>query len=151
MNAPKVDKKIFIPSMFVIAIICVILAAIPAARDPATINKMLGVLTYKLTWLYLFFVFAIMVFLGWIAFSRYGRIKLGDTKPQFSTLSWISMIFCASIGSSILYWGSVEWAYYYMSPPFRIEPFLLKLRNGLLLMGCFTGESVGGRHTACPG
>ena len=32
------------------------------------------------------------------------------------------MLFCAGIGSSILYWGIIEWAYYYDGPPFHIKP-----------------------------
>lgn len=32
------------------------------------------------------------------------------------------MLFCGGIGASILYWGCIEWAYYYQSPPFQLEP-----------------------------
>jgi BCCT family betaine/carnitine transporter len=31
------------------------------------------------------------------------------------------MLFCAGIGASILYWGTIEWAYYYQAPPFHVE------------------------------
>ncbi len=31
------------------------------------------------------------------------------------------MIFTASTGSSLLYWGTIEWIYYYQSPPFGAE------------------------------
>jgi glycine betaine transporter len=46
----------------------------------------------------------------WLAFSRYGRIKLGhdDDEPEFSTLSWLTMLFAAGMGVGLLYWGAAE-------------------------------------------
>lgn len=32
------------------------------------------------------------------------------------------MIFTAGIGGGIMYWGVIEWAYYYTEPPFGMEP-----------------------------
>lgn len=63
------------------------------------------------------------VFMLFVAFSDIGRISLGhpDEKPEFRTSSWAAMLFCAGIGASILYWGTIEWAYYYQAPPFQIE------------------------------
>jgi len=65
----------------------------------------------------------IFLFLIYVAFSKNGHIKLGDKgeEKEFSTFSWAAMLFCAGIGSSILYWGTIEWAYYFQSPPFEIE------------------------------
>lgn len=59
-----------------------------------------------------------------IIFSDIGQIKLGDPDeaPEFKTSSWAAMLFCGGIGASILYWGCIEWAYYYQSPPFQLEP-----------------------------
>lgn len=60
----------------------------------------------------------------YIVFSDIGQIKLGDPDeaPEFKTASWAAMLFCGGIGASILYWGAIEWAYYYQSPPFQLEP-----------------------------
>src|SRR5699024_784215 len=76
------------------------------------------------SWLYLWFAVAVAGLLIWLAFSRYGKIKFGDRddKPEFSTLSWISMIFTAGIGGGIMYWGVIEWGYYYNDPPMQAEP-----------------------------
>lgn len=73
--------------------------------------------------LYLALGFGAGIFMIFIAFSDIGRISLGhpDEKPEFSTFSWAAMLFCAGIGASILYWGTIEWAYYYQAPPFSIE------------------------------
>ncbi|KGX89535.1 BCCT family transporter [Pontibacillus marinus] len=66
-----------------------------------------------------------LAFLLWVAFSKYGRIQLSRTRgilPRFSNFSWIAMIFCAGVGSGVIYWGTIEWAYYYMNPPLGLMP-----------------------------
>lgn len=62
----------------------------------------------------------VFAFVLYIAFGKYGNVTLGKAsdKPEFNNFSWISMLFCAGIGSDILYWGVIEWAYYYQVPPY---------------------------------
>lgn len=45
-----------------------------------------------------------------LAISPAGTIKLGrdDDEPEFSTLSWLSMLFSAGMGVGLLYWGTAE-------------------------------------------
>lgn len=68
-------------------------------------------------------VLAVM-FVVYISFSDIGNIKLGrpEEEVEFKTTSWAAMMFCGGIGASILYWGIIEWAYYYQGPPFGVEP-----------------------------
>ncbi len=72
--------------------------------------------------IYLVYLFVVLVLLVALAFSKAGKIRLGEGPPQYGNLSWFSMLFCACIGSSILYWGMIEWAYYMQSPPFGLLP-----------------------------
>ncbi|STH65966.1 BCCT-family transporter [Escherichia coli] len=58
----------------------------------------------------------------YLATSKYGNIRLGEGKPEYSTLSWLFMFICAGLGSSTLYWGVAEWAYYYQTPGLNIAP-----------------------------
>lgn len=57
-----------------------------------------------------------------IACSRYGAIKLGEGKPEYSNISWIFMFICAGLGSATMYWAFMEWAYYYNTPGLNITP-----------------------------
>ena len=59
-----------------------------------------------------------LVFNLWLAFSKYEAIKMGKEKPDYSMFSWVAMMFCAAMGTSILYWSAVEWVYYLQWPPF---------------------------------
>jgi len=47
---------------------------------------------------------------GWLAVSRYGRIRLGneDDQPEFSTMSWLTMMFAAGMGVGLLFFGAAE-------------------------------------------
>lgn len=54
-----------------------------------------------------------------IAFSPLGNLRLGaaDSRPEFSTLSWISMLFAAGMGAGLLYWGVAEPITHFANPP----------------------------------
>ena len=46
----------------------------------------------------------------WLAISPYGNIKLGqdEDEPEFSTVSWLTMLFAAGMGVGLLYFGTAE-------------------------------------------
>jgi choline-glycine betaine transporter len=51
--------------------------------------------------------------------KKYGHIRLGgtDSRPKFSTFSWLAMLFTAGIGIGIVYFGINQPLYaYYLSP-----------------------------------
>ena len=81
-----------------------------------------GLVNYTLTaldWFYLLLCTFFVVFMLVMAFSKYGAIKLGgdDEQPEFSTGSWVAMLFAAGMGSGLLFWGVAEPIYHFMGPP----------------------------------
>jgi choline/carnitine/betaine transport len=54
-----------------------------------------------------------------IAFSRFGRIRLGadDADPEFGNLTWIAMMFSAGMGIGLMFYGVGEPLQHYVSPP----------------------------------
>jgi len=72
-------------------------------------------ITQNFTWLYIGTQDVWIIFILFIAFSKYGTLKLGkrDEQPEFSNLSWFAMLFACGIGSGIWYWGASEPIYYY--------------------------------------
>ena len=53
---------------------------------------------------------AYLVFVVGLAFSSYGKLKLGakDDTPDFSYGAWAGMLFSSGIGISLLYFGASE-------------------------------------------
>lgn len=53
----------------------------------------------------------------YIAFSKYGQIKLGDMeKPRYSSFRWGTMIFTSTMAADILFYSLCEWALYANEP-----------------------------------
>lgn len=53
----------------------------------------------------------------YMAFSRYGKIRLGDQdKPEYSTFKWGTMIFTSTMAADILFYSLCEWALYGNDP-----------------------------------
>ncbi|MEL7566220.1 MAG: BCCT family transporter [Dehalobacterium sp.] len=119
----RIDYQIFLPTLIVLLVICIPIAINPEAVGKV-VNTALEFLTGKFGWLFEFFVLGTFLFLLWLAFGRYGRVKLGrpDDKPEFSYFTWIAMLFCSGIGTSLLYWSIIEPIYYLQGPPIGIQP-----------------------------
>ncbi|MDE0310076.1 MAG: BCCT family transporter [Acidiferrobacterales bacterium] len=79
-----------------------------------------GFITTSLDWFYIGTVCAVLVSVMWLPFSRFGDIKLGkdEDTPDFSTWSWVSMLFSAGLGSGLLYWGVAEPLYHVQGNPY---------------------------------
>lgn len=123
MEKVKIDRIIFTSSILVILLVCVPLVLFPDdARG--VVNTTFSFITSQLCVVYLWAGIGCLGFLLWLSFSRHGSLVLGqkNEKPRFSLYSWVSMLFCAGVATGILYFGTIEWAYYYTAPPFGLEP-----------------------------
>lgn len=79
-----------------------------------------GWVARNLGWFYIFSVSALLIFLIGLAFSRYGNIRLGadDSRPDYSNLTWFTMLFAAGIGTILMFWGVAEPISHFAHPPF---------------------------------
>ena len=70
-------------------------------------------------WAFVLTASLFVVFVLWLAASRFGNIPLGKDgeKPAFKTWSWISMMFAAGMGIGLMFWGAAEPLYHYVNPP----------------------------------
>jgi len=70
-------------------------------------------------WLFVLAVNVFLIFAFWVAFSKFGNIRLGGrkAKPEFKRLSWFAMLFSAGMGIGILFWSVGEPVLHYVSPP----------------------------------
>ncbi|WP_276497494.1 BCCT family transporter [Pontibacter litorisediminis] len=75
--------------------------------------------TSNMGWLFILCVNLFVVFCFYVAFSRFGKIRLGgkDAKPEFSTSSWFAMLFSAGMGIGLLFWSIAEPINHFQTPP----------------------------------
>ena len=70
-------------------------------------------------WLFVLTASGFVVFVLWLALSKYGRIPLGrdDEEPEFSTVSWVAMMFSAGMGIGLMFYGVSEPITFFTSDP----------------------------------
>lgn len=84
-----------------------------------TISAVLSWVSSTFGWYYLLAATLYIVFVLFVASSRFGAIKLGpeQSKPEFSLLSWSAMLFAAGIGIDLMFFSVAEPVTQYMLPP----------------------------------
>ncbi|QXQ10625.1 BCCT family transporter [Paeniglutamicibacter sp. Y32M11] len=82
-------------------------------------NAALSWVTENTGWFFVSLASFFVIFVLWLALGRFGNIPLGrdGEKPEFRTISWISMMFSAGMGIGLVFYGVAEPLYHYVSPP----------------------------------
>ncbi len=115
-------------SVFIISVVIAVLIIIFGLVFSSELDKISGIVMSFISdnfgWLYILFVFFCILFLIWLAFGRYGKIRLGkdDDKPEYSNFSWFAMLFCGGTGIGLVFWSIAEPLSHYAAPPSRIQP-----------------------------
>lgn len=70
----------------------------------------------------------ILIFTLVLILSPFGKIRIGgkDVAPEYSTASWLAMLFAAGIGIGLMFWGVAEPAAYFTDwwgTPLNVEPY----------------------------
>ncbi len=70
-------------------------------------------------WVFILSSIGFVGFSIYLAFSRFGVIKLGaqDEEPEFSTISWVAMMFNAGMGIGLMFYGVAEPMSHMSDPP----------------------------------
>ena len=74
--------------------------------------------TERFSWMFGALAVAVALFMLVVGFGRTGGIRLGadDEEPEFSTASWVSMLFAAGLGIGLLFYGPLEPLTYFLDP-----------------------------------
>ncbi len=106
-------------------IFLIVLWGIIAPSNMASVfDTMLAALTRNFGWFYLWVVLGMVLFAAYVAFSRYGQLRLGgeDDEPEFSIGSWFAMLFAAGMGIGLVFWGVAEPVSHYVTAPPGVSP-----------------------------
>ncbi|WP_291941335.1 BCCT family transporter [Cetobacterium sp.] len=129
-NSGEVDKKtkilekaipkentIFYTTFLIIFVILSIIGLNKITFEKATTNLLDYIIT-NFGFLYLIIVLVIALVCLFLCCSSYGNIKLGkdNSKPEYSNLSWFSMLFSAGMGVGLVFFGVAEPMTHYAYP-----------------------------------
>lgn len=112
--------------VFIVSLIIIIAVVVLGLYSPELLNNISDTIHSTIIvhfgWVYMLAAFAFLVFCISLAFSRYGKIKLGKDhqKPEYGYFGWLSMLFAAGMGIGLMFWGVAEPLSHYMSPPEHI-------------------------------
>ena len=70
-------------------------------------------------WGFVLIAIGALVFCIVVAVSPVGRVRLGpdDSRPEFSTVSWVAMMFAAGLGLGLMFYGVAEPISHFSAPP----------------------------------
>ncbi|GAA0487821.1 BCCT family transporter [Microbacterium aurantiacum] len=110
------------PAAIIVAIFSAFAIIFPAAAE-AAFGAIQTVVVNTFSWYYVLIAAFFVVFAVFIGFSRYGDIKLGrdDEEPEFSFLSWVSLLFAAGMGIGLVFYGVSEPLSHYVDPKPGVE------------------------------
>lgn len=114
----KLNKKVFVSASSIIIALVLYAAALPdQAKNLFTVIQ--GSIIENGSWFYVLTVAFIFFFVIFLGLSKYGEIRLGPdhATPDYSLLSWLSMLFAAGMGIGLMFFGVAEPLMHYLSPP----------------------------------
>lgn len=86
----------------------------------------LGWINDHFGWLFRLLAVVVLIFMIVLGYGRCGGVRLGadNEKPEFSTVSWVAMLFSAGMGIGLLFYGPYEPLVYFNAPPhgFDVAP-----------------------------
>lgn len=114
----RTDPVIFFWSAGLMVLCLVLLLIFPEPIGEVFTDGRDWVVT-NLGWFFILGVTSWLIFLIWVAFSRFGKIRLGgdESRPEYGNLSWFAMLFAGGIGTVLMFWGVAEPISHFSTPP----------------------------------
>jgi choline/carnitine/betaine transport len=115
---PGLDKVVF-GITAAIAILFLVWGFVSTGSLADVSGKSLAWTMANTGWLFVLTSSGFVVFVVWLALSRFGNIPLGrdDEEPEFRTISWIAMMFSAGMGIGLMFYGVSEPVTHFVTPP----------------------------------
>jgi choline/glycine/proline betaine transport protein len=117
-----VYPRVFYPSLiFILAFVFLSILGGEPVRE--FFDKTAYLVTESTGWLFILGVNLFVVICLYIAFSKYGKHRLGGkhAKPEFTVFSWFAMLFSAGMGIGLLYFSVSEPITHFANPPIPVD------------------------------
>lgn len=92
------------------------------------LSSIRGFLNQQFSFFYILVALFFLCSSIYVAFSRYGRTKLGapDDKPMYSNLHWGILTFTSTMSADIIFYSLCEWMMYAQEPFIQKKPDVLE-------------------------
>ena len=112
MSSPvksHLNKTVFVCASSIIIALLLYTAALPKQAQ-SVFTLIQASIIENGSWFYVLTVAFIFFFVIFLAVSRYGDIRLGPdhSTPDYSLVSWLSMLFAAGMGIGLMFFGVAE-------------------------------------------
>ena len=117
-SSSHLNKIVFVGASSVIVALLLFALGSPEFADQ-TFSKVQTAIVDNGSWFYVLTVAAILIFVMYLAISRHSQIKLGQdhAEPDYSFISWLSMLFAAGMGIGLMFFGVAEPLMHFLAPP----------------------------------
>ncbi|ESR25279.1 BCCT family transporter [Lutibaculum baratangense] len=115
---PRVSRPVFSVSATII-VLFIVFGAVFTETAGTVFTGAQDAITVGFGWFFILTVNLILILCVYLAFGRYGDVRLGgqSEKAQYGIVPWSGMLFSAGIGIGLLYWGTAEPLYHFFAPP----------------------------------
>lgn len=108
----QLDWPLILIPLLCVVTLCIVFILSPA-RSAQITDAIRAFLGNQFGFFYILIGFVILCITFYLAFSKYGKIRLGDMeKPEYSDFKWATMIFTGVFAADIIYYSFIEWALY---------------------------------------
>ncbi|XNM48375.1 BCCT family transporter [Escherichia coli] len=102
-----IEPKVFFPPLIIVGILCWLTVRDLDAAN-VVINAVFSYVTNVWGWAFEWYMVVMLFGWFWLVFGPYAKKRLGNEPPEFSTASWIFMMFASCTSAAVLFWGSIE-------------------------------------------
>ncbi len=116
-----INVPVFLTSSLTI-IVFVLVALVFQEKATVLFEDIRKWMTSRLDWVFLLTCSLLVVFCLYLIISPLGKVRLGGQQavPDYSTLTWIAMLFSAGLAIGLVYWGIAEPVQHFQTPPFNM-------------------------------
>ena len=116
-----------------VVIVFVALASIFPQSSQVVFQQLQSSIVDTLGWYYILAASLMLLFVLWLLFSPYGKVRLGEkgSRPEFGYLAWFSMLLAAGMGIGIVFFGVAEPVTHYAHPPYSAGNSEQSLREAM--------------------